>query len=255
MKNEEKFQQVVKSVEAVKQQYGAQVEEKLAFSESERKRNKLEDKLLILKELEFPITKPTFTFFSPCYGEYIQMKYNRKKRINAVHICFFVTLYEQELKVAFSKAKEEIEIPYTLRGFWKMERAVTFVQELIHLQDECQIILMWEERRIRIKISGKKKKMESYKKISNELNLLKVSGSGTQCCIQYGDKEFNINKQNTKLDIVPLCKLVTIYYVNVQKRIDRYNQKHATDYETKKLEKVEDAFQKFMEKYFVQKIG
>lgn len=97
--------------------------------------------------------------------------------------------------------------------------------------------------------------MESYKKISNELNLLKVSGSGTQCCIQYGDKEFNINKQNTKLDVVPLCKLITNYYANVQKRINRYNQKYATVDEIKKLEKVEEAFQKFMEKYFVQKIG
>lgn len=255
MKNEEKFQQVVKSVEAVKQQYEAQVEEKLAFSESKRKKNKLEEKLLILKELEFPITKPTFSFHSTYYGFYTQMKYNKKRRVNAVHICFFVTLYEQELKTAFPKAKEQIQIPYTLRGFWEMERAVMFVQELIHLQDECQNILMWEERRIRIKISGKKKKMESYKKISNKLNLLKVSSNGTQCCIQYEDKDFNINKQNTKLDVVPLCKLVTCYYANVQKRINCYNLKHAIDDETKKLEKVEEAFQGFMEKYFVQKTG
>lgn len=207
-----------------------------------------QEKRLVLEELDFKHQwDPYFTFCSTDYGMYTQMKWNKKRRIQAIPICFFVTLYELEVKRAFPK--EDIQIPYTLRGFWKMEKAINLLEEFIHFQNKWQRILFWEV----IKLQRRnQKKASQYAKVIDEFTTVKITISGWKDFVFYQtDLKFCLNKTNVKLDIVPLCKLLTTYYVNVVRKIDWYINQYATKAEEERLQELQEELADFMEKYFI----
>lgn len=242
MKNKEKFEQLEMQIKELQKRYEQEAKAEV------KNPKKLAEKLLIIKEIEFPATKPYFDFFSQNQGDFRQLKQNRRKQIQAVSICFFVTLYEQDLIAAFQK---DIQIPYTLRGFWKMQLATKLVEDLIHLQNECQQIILWELRKMN---KEQKDKVNAYRKIIEEFASIRFSSDGWKDIVTYKEMQFKLNKKNVKLDVVPFCKLLTIYYVGVLKRIDAYIAKYATNAEREKLENVKNRITKFMENYFVQRV-
>lgn len=205
-------------------------------------------KIMVVTELEFLEKKPYITFYNDIHGYYTQPICNRKKRIWAVPLCFLITLYEEDLKMILPEKK--IQIPYTLRGFWKMEKAVEMLEEFIRLQNECQNTLLWETRRLS-KISKKKEK--AYSKILDEFVAMRISYNGWKTEICYNDLQFRLNKKNVKLDVVPLCKLLTIYYVRVVSQMEHYAKTYANRQEKEKLKAIKSDFSKFMEKYFTVK--
>lgn len=248
MNNKQKFEQLVTQISQLKKRYQ---EEDLKSIRSIRKRNSLEEKILVLKGLEFSDEKPIFSFNSTRYGLFCtQMNWNSRKRIRAVPICFFVTLYEHELKRMFPK--EDIQIPYTLKGFWAIRQANKFVEEFIHLQNGCQSMLLWESRTMSKENAAK---VKAYGEILNEFAKLRILTGAWEYKISYEteDLAFKINKKNMKLNVVPLCRLLTLYYARVSDKIHNYVERYSTKREEETLERVRNSLWDFMEKYFAEK--
>lgn len=248
MNNKQKLAETCASIKAVRGKYEVRLEQQKEVSGDFKTLRELAEKMVILQELEFPRKKTYVTFFNERYDYHVQPICNRKKRIWAVPLCFLVTLYEQDLKLAFPE--EEIQIPYTLRGFWKMDKALKLEEDFVRFQNEVQQILLWETRRLS-KISKKKEK--AYSKILDEFVTMRVSYNGWKDEICYNDLRFHLNKKNVKLDVVPLCKLLTIYYVRVVNQMEHYAKTYANQQEKEKLEAIKSDFSEFMEKYFTVK--
>lgn len=239
MNNQQKFAKVVTEVAEMREECKVHLASKTDKEQTEKR--------LVLEELDFKRQwDPMFMFCSIDYGTYIQMKWNKKKRIQAIPICFFVTLYEADVKRAFPK--EDIQISYTLTGFWKMERAVSLLEDFVHLQNEWQNTLLWGARRL-AQIS--QKKSQKYVEIINGFLLLTVTHNGWKDMIFYeGEMKFCLNKTNVKLNVVPLCKLLTTYYVSVTRKIDEYTSQYTDGKE--QLKEFHTALTEFMTKYFTQ---
>ncbi len=237
MNNEQKFAKIVTEVAKVRARLKPKGEGEYAKT------------TIVLEQLDFSESwEPYFTFGSTDYGVYVQMKRNKKKRVQAVPICFFITLYELDVKRAFPK--EEVEISCTLKGFWKMERAVCLIEDFVHLQNKWQNTLLWGSRRI---AQINQNKAKSFRKILEKLLSIKVIHNGWKDVILYGDDwRFCLSKTNVKLDIVPLCKMLTTYYVDVVREIGEYVSQGAVGGENQELQRFHRELTDFMEKHFTQ---
>lgn len=241
MNNQQKFAKIVTEVTGTRKRCRQ-------YLETQKDKEQPETRL-VLEELDFKRQwDPHFTFCSTDYGMYTQMKWNKKRRIQAIPICFFVTLYELDVKKAFPK--EDIQIPYTLTGFWKMERAVSLLEDFVHLQNEWQNTLLWGSRRLA--------QINTYKalkfvEIIDEFLSVKIIHNGWKDIIFYeGKEQFCLKKANVKLNVVPLCKLLTTYYVSVIRKVDTYTSQHSIGGEKKTLQKFQTDLTNFMTKYFTQ---
>lgn len=257
MNNKQKLEQTVEVIRNLQKEYLPSLEDELKTAISNKdsnKANRLEEKILKVKGLEFIKEKETVQYQSCKYGRYVQMIRNSKKRVKAVPICFFVTLYELEL--AESLKKEDISIPYTLRGFWNMKRADELLQDLLLLQKEQEAILAWELRKMRNQFSKRKDaKKEAYNNLLEEVEALSFMRKGAKELISY-EKEnlkFTFNKRNLKLDVVPLCKILTLYYFNVCHWLQEAGR-YGVQYERLNLHQIRESFDDFMKKYFVDKV-
>lgn len=240
MNNQQKFAKIVTEVTGTRKRCRQ-------YLETQKDKEQPETRL-VLEELDFKRQwDPHFTFCSTDYGMYTQMKWNKKRRIQAIPICFFVTLYELDVKRAFPK--QDIQIPCTLRGFWKMEKAVNLLEEFIHFQNKWKRNLFWEA----IKLQRRnQKKASQYAKVIDEFTTVNITIGGWKDFVFYQtDLKFCFNKTNVKLDIVPLCKLLTTYYVNVVRKIDWYINQYATKAEEERLQELQKKLADFMEKYFI----
>ena len=247
MNNKQKFQQTVLKVQETRKKYGEPLEEKIPAEDNLEKKIKLLEVRRMILGLDFQETKPDIAFGSQTYSIFYQpMKLNRKLRVRAVPICFCVTLYELEMQAEFSK--EDIQIPYDLRGFWKMKQAVQLMEDFVSFQNKSQEVLLWEYRLLKYQ---KKAKSEEYFKILEKFISMKTVNSGFQKEISYHDLCFIINTENVKLDVVPLCKILTKYYANVVTTINHYLKTSASKAEEQKLEDIKADFTEFMEKHFV----
>lgn len=253
MTNKQKINKTRTIINEVRERYQKDLEKQKVEAKKIKSQKEAVKKMMILTEFEFPKQKPFVTFFSETYGYHTQLICNRKKRIQAVPLCFLVTLYEQELRAVFPK--KNIQIPYTLRGFWKMEKAVELVDEFVRLQNECERVLLWEKRRLS---KENKNKAKACAKILNEFVSIEISHNGMTTTVSYriSNKEkqlFKLNKENVKLDVVPLCKMLTCYYARVLRQIDHYVETYAYKWEKEKFETIKTNLSKFMEKYFTVK--
>lgn len=247
MNNKQKLEQTINEVKEFRSKHERILRRGIEQTQSYCERGRLEQKLLVLEELEFLMKKPYFIFCSINYDSYRLYICNRKRRIRAVPICFCVTLYEQELQAAFPK--EEIQIPYDLRGFWKMQQAVQLMEEFVKFQNKSKEVLLWEYRRLK---HEEKAKAAEYFKILEEFVTMGTLSSGWKKEITYHDLRFIINTQNVKLDVVPLCKILTKYYANVVMKINRYLKASASKAEEDRLVGIEEDFRTLMEHYFVK---
>lgn len=250
MNNKQKFQQTVLKVQEIRKKYGEPLEEKIPAEDNLEKKIKLLEVRRMILGLDFQETKPDIAFGSQTYSIFYQpMKLNRKLRVRAVPICFCVTLYELEMQAEFSK--EDIQIPYDLRGFWKMKQAIQLMEDFVNLQNNLQEILLWEYRRLK---NQEKAKAAEYFKILEEFVSMGTMNSGWKKEITYHDLRFVMKTENTKLDVVPLCKILTKYYANVVAKINRYLKTSASKAEEDKLEDIKGHFTAFMEMYFINMV-
>lgn len=247
MNNKQKLKQTATRVKEVREKYEEPITQQMRATDDASKKLEINEKRLVLRTLDFQEMKPNLEFCSMTYGIYAPLKLNKKLRVRAVPICFLVTLYEQELQATFPK--EDIQIPYDLRGFWKMQQAVGLMEDFVKFQNKSQQILLWEHRRLQHE--GKAKAAEYYK-IVEEFIVMGNKKEEMNQEITYHDMHFVMKTDNTKLDVVPLCKILTKYYANVVMKINRYLKASASKAERNKLIGIEGDFRAFMEHYFIK---
>lgn len=247
MNNKQKLKQTATRVKEVREKHLLTLNAQMSGTCNIPKKLEINQKKLAILGLDFQETKPDIAFGSQTYSMFYRpMKLNKKLRVRSVPLCFCVTLYEQELQAEFPK--EDIRIPYDLRGFWKMRQAIQLMEDFVSLQNRSQEVLLWEHRRLE---NQEKAKAAEYFKILEEFLAMGTSSCKFKKEITYHDLHFIINTENTKLDVVPLCKILTKYYANVVTRINRYLKANASKAEEQKLEDIKADFTKFMEKHFV----
>lgn len=248
MNNKQKLKQTETRAKEIREKYKESLAAQKRGTWNLSKRLEINRKELIVYGLDFQETKPCIAFGSQTYSLFYRpLKLNKKLRVRAVPICFCVTLYELELQATFPK--EDIRIPYDLRGFWKMKQAVKFMEEFVKFQNRSQEVLLWEHRRLK---HEEKAKAAEYFKILEEFIEMKTSNCDLKKEITYHDMHFVMKTDNTKLDVVPLCKILTKYYANVVMKINRYLKASASKAERNKLIGIEGDFRAFMEHYFIK---
>ena len=246
MNNSQKLEKTITTVLEVRKSIEEPLKKQLSAAKDIEEELKISEKTLVSMGLDFQGRKPILMYSSTKYGLYQQMKYNKKMRVRTVPICFVVTLYEEELKRTFPK--EEIQIPFELRGFWKMERAMKFLEDFVGFQDKIQNTLLCEYRRLKYQ---KVVKAADYFEILEEFVSFSTLNSKWKKEISYNGRCFVVNTRNVKLDVVPLCKILTKYYANVIRKIDGYLKYNASKLEAQNLQKIKGDFKSFMDKYFV----
>lgn len=248
MNNKQKFKQTATRVKEIREKYEKSLAAQMSGTWNLSKKQEINRKKLILFGLDFQETKPDIAFGSQTYSLFYRpLKLNRKLRVRAIPICFCVTLYEQELQATFPK--EDIQIPYDLRGFWKMQQAVGLMEDFVKFQNRSQEVLLWEHRRLK---HEEKAKAAEYFKILEEFLPMETKSCRWKKEITYHDMHFVMKTDNTKLDVVPLCKILTKYYANVVTRINQYLKASASKAEEEKLVGIEEDFRAFMEHYFIK---
>lgn len=248
MNNKQKLKQTATRAKEIREKYKESLAAQKPGTWNLSKRQEINRKELIVFGLDFQETKPYIAFGSQTYSIFCQpLKLNKKLRVRAVPICFCVTLYEQELQATFPK--EDIQIPYDLRGFWKMQQAVQFMEDFVKFRNKSQNILLWEHRRLK---HEEKAKAAEYYKIVKEFIAMGSKKDEWKQEITYHDMSFVMKTDNTKLDVVPLCKIFTKYYANVVMKINRYLKASASKAEEDKLVGIEEEFRVLMERYFVK---
>lgn len=248
MNNKQKLKQTATRAKEIREKYKESLAAQKRGTWNISKRLEINRKELIVFGLDFQETKPDIAFGSQTYSLFYRpLKLNKKLRVRAVPICFCVTLYELELQATFPK--EDIRIPYDLRGFWKMQQAVQFMEEFVKFQNKSQEVLLWEHRRLK---NEEKAKAAEYFKILEEFVAMGTKNCGWKKEITYHDMHFVINTQNVKLDVVPLCKILTKYYANVVIRINRYLKASASKAEEDRLVGIEEDFRALMEHYYIK---
>lgn len=246
MNNHQKLERTFTAVKEVRTNIEEPLKSQVAVAKSMEEKLRISQKILISMGLELQQENAILSLTSTAYGMYNVAKYNGRMRVRTVPICFLVTLYEQELKIAFPK--EEIQIPFELRAFWKMERAAQLLEDFTAFQNKFQNTLLWEYRRLKRQQVAK---TLEYAGILDEFVAFCTVNSKWKKQVSYNGMCVTMNVKNVKVDIVPLCKILTKYYANVIRKINRYLQASATKTEKEKLEEVKNEFKNFMDRHFI----
>lgn len=184
---------------------------------------------------------------------YVQHIHVRRRRINVVPCCFLIQLYKEKLKGANLKPNEYADIPFELRGFWKMDKVLQLLKELSRMQISCTRSI---QRMLNYKDGNTKKVKEALKNLGKAIEELKIL-SPQQGCIEVmaGDEKFTVKMRNTKLDVVPLCKFVATYYIVIIEKI-AICAKVTTDelVVNQAMAKMLNDFESLMKEYFIRPI-
>lgn len=203
------------------------------------------------KELTINKKDKIVNFDSTTLGSYTQVIWKSKTRMYVVPLCFLFQLYKENLEVKEILANDDkIDIPFTLRGFWQMDNAVKLLNDIMIVQiDAAQLV----EKQIR-ENKKDKKRVKELKKVLQVIESLEISVMNTPkkqlYQVQFEEHLFNVNKKNRKLDIVPLCKMLTSYYVRIIDYIEEYKKMLGNAENKEDICQIQDSYKKLMEKYF-----
>lgn len=254
MNNNQKFQETKKAL--------AVFQEELVHFEEEAKRKEEEVGIesneyfkafltaLRAKELSFDKKGYFIRFESNVFGDYRQLVWRSKTRLNVVPICFLLHLYTENLEVKEISDEKQTEIPFTLRGFWQMKKAEKFVNDLISMQIDFAGMVQHQIEENSSK-ETRVKKLEKILEVLESLEIQVINNSKKQLYeISFEEKLFKVNKKNRKLDVVPLCKMITSYYVRVINYLEDYKKLLGKTEDKQEINEMELSFMKMMEKYF-----
>ena len=202
------------------------------------------------KELYFDKRGHFIRFESNAFGNYVQLVRINKRRLNVVPICFLLHLYTENLEVKEITDEDQTEIPFNLRGFWKMERAENFVNDLISLQIDFAGVIQQQIEDNSTK-EARVKKLEKILEVLESLEIVVIKNSKKQQYeISFEGNFFKVNQKNWKLDVVPLCIMITSYYVRVINYLEDYKKLLGKTENKQEINEMEANFMKLMEKYF-----
>ena len=181
---------------------------------------------------------------------YVQPIWIRKGRINAVPCCFLVQLYKENLKKVNLKQNEKVDIPFKLRGFWKMDRVLKFFNELSRIQVSCTRSI---QRMLNYKHNNTEKVGEALKNLSEAIEEIKILSPKKGCIeVKAGNETFTVKMKNSKLDVVPLCKFIAVYYVDIIDKVSECVKISTDDLVVKgAVTKMLNEFEELIKRYFI----
>lgn len=203
------------------------------------------------KELTINEKDKIVNFDSITLGSYTQFIWKNKIGMYVVPLCFLFQLYKENLEVKeILDDKGKIDIPFTLKGFWQMDKAVKLLNDIMTVQiDAAQLV----EKQIR-ENKKDKRKVKDLKKILQVIESLEIfvinNPKKRLYQVKFEEHLFNVNRKNRKLDVVPLCKMLTSYYVRIIDYIEDYKKLLGNAENKEDICKIQDSYKKLMEKYF-----
>lgn len=213
------------------------------------------NKVLELMSLSINKKYDIIAFDSKVFGSYRQIIWlNYRRRINIVPVCFLIQMYVECLQTSGVKDFMDVDIPFTLRSFWSMERAISLYKRLmeLHIYQETTI-----QRLINYNSKDKEKVTELRKLLKEveQLQLYPYVNGKMEIRLVDRNMSFFINTRNVKLDVVPLCKLMVAHYVCFMKKLSSFEKIYITnELERVMLVKMKDMYTSFMDDYFAQKL-
>lgn len=190
------------------------------------------------------IKSATLRLFSDKLGSYIEALFNKRNRLNVISACFLVSLYNEQMRVK-DNTHEQI-IPFELKSFWKMQKAVVLVGEVSNIIMKQKLLLQSLNKTCAL--DNQKKAIESTLEVVNALHILPPEDG--KIVIEFLEEKFTVDANNVKLDIVPLCKILVKYYVKLITCIDEAYESFNTYYNKKRIYNTRSEMGKLMEEYF-----
>lgn len=190
------------------------------------------------------IKSATLRLFSDKLGSYIEALFNKRNRLNVIPACFLVTLYNEQMNIKDNK--NEQTIPFELKSFWKMQKAISLVGEVSNILMKQKILL--QNLNKTCAFDKQKNAINNTLEVVNALHILPPEDG--KIVIEFLEEKFTIDANNVKLDIVPLCKILVKYYVQFITRIDEIYESFNTNYNKKRVYNARCEMEKLMEEYF-----
>lgn len=85
------------------------------------------------------IKSATLRLFSDKLGSYIEELFNKRNRLNVISACFLVTLYNEQMRIKDNT--DESIIPFELKSFWKMQKAIGLLGEVSNILMKQKLLL------------------------------------------------------------------------------------------------------------------
>lgn len=203
------------------------------------------------EEAKIAIKDVTLRLFTDDFGDYVEVMFKKRRRLNVVPMCFLVQLYNEQVSTKGEEAGGNLAVPFELRSFWKMQRAKELVGDLLKVMLEQKLLLQnLEDKCISEEQS---RQIEEAMKMADSLKILPPEKGKIE--IHFLESKFRINTKNVKLDIVPLCKLLVQYYAQFTICMDKTCEVFEQLRDKQEIYHVEGEMQRFMESYFTSGIN
>lgn len=190
------------------------------------------------------IKSATLGLFSDKLGNYVEALFNKRNRVNVISACFLVTLYNEQMNI--KNNKNEPTIPFELKSFWKMQKAIRLVGEVSNIIMKQKLLL--QNLNKACSFDNQRNAINKTLKVVNALHILPPEDG--KIVIEFLEEKFTVDANNVKLDIVPLCKILVKYYVQFITRIDEIYESFNTYYNRKRVYNARCEMEKCMREYF-----
>lgn len=203
------------------------------------------------EDARIAIKDVTLRLFTNDFGDYVEVMFKKRRRLNIVPLCFLVQLYNEQVKMCGEAVEDELVIPFELRSFWKMRRAKELVGDLLKVILEQKMLLQnLEDRCISEEQS---RQIEEAMGVVDSLKVLPPEKGKVE--IRFLESKFRVNTKNVKLDIVPLCKLLVQYYAQFTICMDKTCEAFENLRDKQEIYHAEGEMQRLMERYFTSGIN
>lgn len=202
------------------------------------------------QEAKIAIKNLTLRLFTDDFGDYVEVMFKKRRRLNVVPMCFLVQLYNEQVSASGEEEDDNLAIPFDLRSFWKMQRAKELVGDLLKMMLEQKLLL--QNLKDKCISEEQSRQIEEAMEMVDSLKILPPENGKIEIC--FLESKFRINTKNVKLDIVPLCKLLVQYYTQFTICMNKTCETFEELRDKQEIYHVEGKMQIFMETYFTSGI-
>lgn len=141
---------------------------------------------------------------------------------------------------------DESIIPFELKSFWKMQKAIGLLGEVSNILMKQKLLLQTLNKTYAL--DNQKNAINSTLELVNSLHILPPEDG--KIVVEFLEEKFTVDANNVKLDIIPLCKILVKYYVQFVTCIDELYESFNTYFNKKKVYNARCEMEKLMEEYF-----
>ena len=105
---------------------------------------------------------------------------------------------------------DESIIPFELKSFWKMQKAIGLLGEVSNILMKQKLLLQTLNKTYAL--DNQKNAINSTLEVVNSLHILPPEDG--KIVVEFLEEKFTVDANNVKLDIIPLCKILVKYLAN-----------------------------------------